>query len=373
MLIHLNMWKIFIAVVFFLTHEVKGQLVTFDFVGLVGNEITVASNSNSAGVQPSAISRGPGVSATANADRFNSTGWTINSTLDPTDYLEIVLKPVTGYVLNVSSITIQHQRSGTGPVSFVLRTSLDAYSNDATNVIVLGSDPTTTQTSVFNFLNSLQLISETRIRLYAYSAESGIGTWGPGDGTGNDIIVTGSVATGPLATKFSNLTAHYLNQRIHIQWANLTEKEVVHYSIERSGSGRDFVSIGTESPTRNDGGEAIYEWLDPSPLPGVNYYRIQSLELDGKMCTSVIVRVDRPGGALSIYPNPLTGSTLTLQADMPRGNYPLRILNVQGQEVYRGELQHIGGVGTRTIELPGLKSGTYYLVVGEKVLPFLKY
>jgi len=91
------------------------------------------------------------------------------------------------------------------------------------------------------------------------------------------------------------------------------------------------------------------------------------------MCTSVIVRVDRPGGALSIYPNPLTGSTLTLQADMPGGNYPVRILNVQGQEVYREELQHIGGVWTGTIELPGLKSGTYYLVVGEKVLPFLKY
>ena len=56
-----------------------GQILTFDFAGIAGNEATANSNSNNANLSSSTISRGAGLTALANGDRFNATDWAITS------------------------------------------------------------------------------------------------------------------------------------------------------------------------------------------------------------------------------------------------------------------------------------------------------
>ncbi|MGE5356657.1 MAG: T9SS type A sorting domain-containing protein [Deltaproteobacteria bacterium] len=175
-----------------LTISLSAQILTFDFAGLAGNEASALSNSNNANLNSSTISRGSGVSANSNADRFNSTGWTTLSSVDLNDYVQFTISPQSGYQFSVSSIYLQHQRSGTGPVNFVVRYSLDGYSANLGGVHTI-SDVTTTQNYTFSFTQSNQSIAVT-YRIYAYSAEAAGGSWGPGDGTGNDIIVYGDVS-----------------------------------------------------------------------------------------------------------------------------------------------------------------------------------
>ena len=55
-----------------------GQILTFDFVGLAGGETTASSNFNNTNLASSTISRGAGLIASANADRFNSNDWAEN-------------------------------------------------------------------------------------------------------------------------------------------------------------------------------------------------------------------------------------------------------------------------------------------------------
>ena len=179
------------------------SLVTFDFASILGTETTVNSNTNNANMAVSAISRGAGLTSSANADRYNATNWAITSianAVSGNNYVEFTLAPNSGYMFSVSSILFQLQRSGTGLTAIALRSSVDNYATnlDAEKSVV---DNTNTQSFTFTFtqINSLLPII---YRLYGY-AEATTGTGGPGDGTGNDIVITGTVsipATPPTLT-----------------------------------------------------------------------------------------------------------------------------------------------------------------------------
>lgn len=172
-----------------------GQILTFDFVGIAGDEVAVNSNFNNSNLTSSTITRGSGLTASVNADRFNATGWattSIDNAVSGNDYMEFTITPNSGYQFNVSSIVFQIQRSVTGLTSVALRSSVDGYATnlDVTKNIV---DNTSTQTITFTFAQANSSSSVT-YRLYGF-AEATTGTGGPGDGTGNDILVNGSVTS----------------------------------------------------------------------------------------------------------------------------------------------------------------------------------
>ena len=144
----------------FMTSITWGQILTFDFAGLTGNEISANSNFNDANINSSTISRGSGLIASNNGDRFNATNWATGSIangISGNNYMEFTITPNVGFQFSVSSIVISLQRSGTGPSAIVLRNSLDGYSTnlDTQYAIV---DNTSTQTFTFTFaiLNKTQ-------------------------------------------------------------------------------------------------------------------------------------------------------------------------------------------------------------------------
>ena len=96
---------------------------------------------------------------------------------------------------------------------------------------------------------------------------------------------------GPLPVKFGNVKAYQQGNGIKVDWSNLTESGVVNYTIERSANGQLFTPLGTVNPTANNSNRADYSYFDAAPLTGINFYRIQSLEVDGKKLFSTIVRV----------------------------------------------------------------------------------
>lgn len=90
-----------------------GQILTFDFAGLAGNEITADSNFNNANLSSTTISRGAGLTAGTNGDRFNATNWALTSIANAVSgnkYMEFTVSPNSGYQFSVSSIVVQWQR-----------------------------------------------------------------------------------------------------------------------------------------------------------------------------------------------------------------------------------------------------------------------
>jgi hypothetical protein len=182
----------------------------------------------------------------------------------------------------------------------------------------------------------------------------------------------GYIGVSSLPVKFGNVRAYQQGNGIKIDWSNLTESSVVDYKVERSANGRDFTSLSALTAIKNDGNRADYSFVDAAPVNGVNYYRIQSLELDGKKLYSVIVKVDIKGtkGVITLYPNPVTDGQMVVQTpDLKRGSYNLTVVNAVGQQVYSKALSHAGGFVTQSIQLPAsLKPGIYNLqMVGDGV------
>lgn len=183
-----------------------GQILTFEFSGLAGNEISANSNFNNANLNSSTITRGSGLTASNNGGRFNATNWALASianAVSGNDYMEFTISPNSGYQFAVASITINLQRSATGPSAVALRSSIDSYSTnlDAVKNII---DNTNTQTFTFTFVQS-NSTSAVTYRFYMYAEATG-GSGGIGDGVGNDIIVNGTVtSTSTAAVDFCNI------------------------------------------------------------------------------------------------------------------------------------------------------------------------
>lgn len=172
-----------------------GQILTFEFSSLAGNEATATSNFNDANLSSSTISRGAGLTASNNSGRFNATSWALSSIANAVtgnDYMEFTITPNSGYQFSVSSVVIQFQRSGTGNRGLALRSSVDGYASNLDGEKSV-TDNTSTQTFTFTFAQANSTTPVT-YRLYGWAEATG-GSGGPGDGAGNDIVVNGTVTS----------------------------------------------------------------------------------------------------------------------------------------------------------------------------------
>ena len=263
----------------------RGQILTFDFSGLAGNEASANSNSNHANLNSSTIIRGSGLSASANGDRFNATSWALTSIANAfsgNDYMEFTITPNLGYQFNISSIVVQWQRSETGNSAISLRSSIDNYTTDLDAIKNL-ADNASTQIITWTFTQS-NTTSAVTYRFYSY-AEGTSGSGGPGDGTGNDIEINGNVSI------FSNdpmigLNPNTLNeisyffgegpsaeQSFTVTGINLTNdinlSAPTNYEISKS-SASGYTSLISYSPAEVSNPQTVYVRLKAG-LAGGNY------------------------------------------------------------------------------------------------------
>lgn len=364
------MKKFYLFLFFFFSYSffdpVQAQIVNFSLAGSNGDESTWPSTSEATGVQPTSLSRGPGVIATANADRFNSKNWTTAASPDMNDYVEFTISPKPGYSITLSTIFLQHQRSVTGPKSFIVRTSFDGFSPaNATNEVNV-PDVNTNQSSSFTFPSAITSTSPIVVRIYAYNAEVANGTWGPGESVdGNDISISGSFMILPV--RFVNVKASWRDKKIAVEWSNATESDVLYYIVERSSSGQNFSELTRLNPLKNDGRLANYTVMDQWPLGNVNYYRIKAVESNGHILYSKIVKIETgtAKAGLSLYPNPaVSGSQIMLQLNgLVAGNYTISVYNAVAQVVHKETITINASSITQSLALQNWQRGMYVVEI----------
>jgi hypothetical protein len=168
----------------------------------------------------------------------------------------------------------------------------------------------------------------------------------------------------PLPVKLGGIKAYEKQSGIQLDWTAYSEENLSNYQVERSADGKTFEAIGSVA-ARNSFMETKYGWYDASPLAGVNFYRLKSIDIDSKSAYSSIVRVslDKDSRTITIYPNPVQNGYLSFQsAGLSRGDYWIKITNAAGQQLYSSKFSHHGGAINQTIELPiSIRSGMYSL------------
>ncbi len=121
---------------------------------------------------------------------------------------------------------------------------------------------------------------------------------------------TVKVNVGTVPLKMMNYELRMMNDRqIENRWVTANEVNVSHFNIQRSTNNKDFVSVGKVSANNKSYNE--YSFIDvqfPSlEVLGVGYYRIESIDKNGKKDYSETRTLNfKPQtlNSVSIFPNP---------------------------------------------------------------------
>jgi hypothetical protein len=103
----------------------------------------------------------------------------------------------------------------------------------------------------------------------------------------------------------ANLTA---SKTVDLQWTTQTEINNSHFLLQRSADGNNYQNITRIAANGNGNSNTLqqYAYNDGQPFSGVNYYRVEQVDKDGKSQFSKVVRVNREKGVeLVLSPNPV--------------------------------------------------------------------
>lgn len=163
-----------------------------------------------------------------------------------------------------------------------------------------------------------------------------------------------------------SFTATYKGKgTVKIQWETVSEKDVDRFVVERSTNGIDFITIGTEKVTANSYSLKSYTLDDPKAKLGINYYRLKTIDLDGKIAYSKIVAVtvdaQNTDNILTIYPNPAPIGNQINITGIEKSEVSVHITNTLGQVLFENAFKHEGGTFSISQQLA---AGVYFVKIG---------
>ena len=158
-----------------------------------------------------------------------------------------------------------------------------------------------------------------------------------------------------------------------INWTTENEKGVDRFDIQRSYTTNNFTTIGTVS-AKNLTFRQEYNFEDHTPLTGIAYYRLRSVDKDGKSNFSKIVAVNERQlqSAGFIVINPVSNAITVFNKTGKDGLFNYRLLNTGGQQLMKG-IMNMGVNGNAVLELPSqTASGVYLLEISNQAIQYIQ-
>lgn len=152
--------------------------------------------------------------------------------------------------------------------------------------------------------------------------------------------------------------------RVRLFWTVQLGPGADQFIVEKSADGIHYQRIGDVNIVGQSGVQS-YEWFDPNPHRGVNYYRLQQVDLDGAAQYSVVRTVvwQALPDYWSVYPNPVRAAEYLFIAAHDDQPYRFRLYNSNGKLV----IEHAFDGGNQRVTMPTLPSGAYgYELVSDK-------
>ena len=166
-----------------------------------------------------------------------------------------------------------------------------------------------------------------------------------------------------LPVEFLNLEATAYKPVIHVTWATATEQNSSHYIVERSADNEAFTPIGSMQAAGSSQFRRDYVFVDDAPHKGVNYYRLQQVDLDGssEQTHTVTATLYADGGKPTLYPNPAT-DMLNVAFNSPlEGSAVLVVEDALGRTIAQSTTVALRGEQKAEVPLAGLAMGWYNL------------
>lgn len=174
-----------------------------------------------------------------------------------------------------------------------------------------------------------------------------------------DNFAIGSTAPGPLPVNFMGLVASRVNNSINVKWDVVDEVDVREYQLEKSTNGATFSTVGIV----NAQGKTVYSYTDHNGKASVMYYRVKSVDIDGKTKYSGIVKIT--GNAsyaddLKVYPSP-ANAQITLSHKKLNTNAIVTVTGADGRILRT--MRPAAGASNTMMDVSALVPGMYVVRV----------
>jgi hypothetical protein len=155
-----------------------------------------------------------------------------------------------------------------------------------------------------------------------------------------------------------------------LHWITENEQNVSHFEIQRSDNASAFATIGTVA-ARNIIFQQHYDFEDPFSFHGIAYYRLKSIDYDGKSSYSKIVAVTEKELQSSsfIVLNPVHDAVTVFNKTGEDGLFDYELYNAAGQLVLKGNITMTSNGGA-ALPLPVQTAAGIYLfkLSNEKIM-----
>lgn len=175
-----------------------------------------------------------------------------------------------------------------------------------------------------------------------------------------DALAAVNLALTTLPVALIDLAGMAEGENIRLSWQTTAEGTLNHFEIERSTNRFQWSSPGKVAFLPQ---LASYQFLDETPRPGVNYYRLKMVDIDGSIEYSKTIAVYlADGGPKVFFPNPVR-ETFSLAGLWPTGMASIRILDAGGRLVEQVRRSIEKEQAILTLDVTSLPAGVYFFQV----------
>jgi uncharacterized delta-60 repeat protein len=159
----------------------------------------------------------------------------------------------------------------------------------------------------------------------------------------------------------SRFNAYRQQNTAVLEWATGSEINNRGFEIQRSHNGRDYSTLAFVNGAGNSQTENYYRYIDAMPAKGINLYRLQQVDIDGRTSTSAVRKIDF-GNLFDIllYPNPVKNN---LQVQLSKTIRSVELINESGQLMWKKEKDLPVLLSIPVLQLP---NGVYTLVAMDQ-------
>lgn len=141
---------------------------------------------------------------------------------------------------------------------------------------------------------------------------------------------------------------------VQLSWKTTNEINTSYFMLQRSTNGTTFNNIGKVEAV-NTSGNNEYSFTDESPVNGINYYRLQMVDIDGKTTYSFIIKIVFGNTSeLQVFPNPAK-NIITINGLQSKGT--IKIIAADGKLIKQITITGI----SLQIDISKLAKGMYIL------------
>lgn len=177
-------------------------------------------------------------------------------------------------------------------------------------------------------------------------------------------LMQGSFTASALPLELRSFTGKTTGNSNWLYWETLTEKDVQSHIVEHSADGKTWTEVGRRAGMANSTVSAKYELEDQHPFRQT-YYRLHSVDTDGKASFSKVILLGEPFSITSVFPNPVIDQVTVQFTAMSEESLSLSVVDTNGKLVWYQVEQTKPGLNTTMVPFRQLSTGSYDLILSN--------